>query len=512
MIVFPQGGVLRMATPVGVGQAVVVTNVKSRQDAICRVVKVRAYAEKQSYVEIEFTHSQPGYWGVHFPADGPEPHKKVAASPHPVSKDSAPEVEIHARANSAPEVSWTPPPTSAPKPSTGQPPAQARKPESAFAQIETHEEVQPAASATATIGDPFAARTKSRTIETAKKGSAAEDAHAADVVEELTVPSSMASSAENPPATFGRFAATASMAGTHSAAKEGFGSRLDSVSSEATGEAAKPRNTGLMIATGIAAALAVAAGVAYYLRNRPFTHAVTPSPAAPFVVTTPRPANTTSNVTSAPKAQPGPAVVPSVPSPSSAASVPPAVVHATEVTPAKQPKAQAIVPSQPAGEAKPKAQSPAPDMFGALNAHPVTSRHSSAADAIAAPSLDAGLGTSGPSAGLSGGMGGEAAPPPPQPAVGSPAPSGGVIKPPKLIYAPVPVYPSIARQAGAQGTVVVEATVGVDGKVTNARVVSGPSLLRDAALDAVRGRKYQPSTLDGRPAPADISIAIQFNR
>src|SRR5580704_2018963 len=69
MIVFPQGGVVRMNTGVSVGQMLVLTNQKTKQDAICRVVKVRANSPTQSYVEVEFTHRQAGYWGVHFSAD-----------------------------------------------------------------------------------------------------------------------------------------------------------------------------------------------------------------------------------------------------------------------------------------------------------------------------------------------------------------------------------------------------------------------------------------------------------
>ncbi len=76
MIVFPQGGVVRMSTSVSVGQMLVLTNLKSRQDAICRVVKVRTFSKLQGYVEVEFTHAQPGYWGVHFPSDGPAPQNK----------------------------------------------------------------------------------------------------------------------------------------------------------------------------------------------------------------------------------------------------------------------------------------------------------------------------------------------------------------------------------------------------------------------------------------------------
>src|SRR5579862_5789687 len=70
MIVFPQGGVVKMATAVVGGQMVVLTNLKTGHDAICRIVKVRPYAQLHSYVEIEFTHKQPGYWGVYFSGDG----------------------------------------------------------------------------------------------------------------------------------------------------------------------------------------------------------------------------------------------------------------------------------------------------------------------------------------------------------------------------------------------------------------------------------------------------------
>lgn len=79
MIVFPLGGVLKMITQVSVGQAIVLTNLKTRQDAICRVVKTRTNPNLHSYVEVEFSHPQPGYWGVRFPSDGPEPPQKAAS-------------------------------------------------------------------------------------------------------------------------------------------------------------------------------------------------------------------------------------------------------------------------------------------------------------------------------------------------------------------------------------------------------------------------------------------------
>src|ERR1700678_725403 len=83
MIVFHQGAVIRMSTSVNVGQMLVVTNLKSRQDAICRVVKVRTFSNLQGYVEVEFTHKQEGYWGMQFSAGSPV--APVAAAPPAVS-------------------------------------------------------------------------------------------------------------------------------------------------------------------------------------------------------------------------------------------------------------------------------------------------------------------------------------------------------------------------------------------------------------------------------------------
>src|SRR5579862_8798043 len=84
MIVFAQGGVLKMSTPVSSGQMMVLTNLKTRQDVICRVLKVRNNPNLQSYVEIEFTHPQPGYWGVFFPSDDTEsPSRLPTPAPPP---------------------------------------------------------------------------------------------------------------------------------------------------------------------------------------------------------------------------------------------------------------------------------------------------------------------------------------------------------------------------------------------------------------------------------------------
>src|ERR1700720_1396122 len=147
MIVFPQGAVLRMSTSVNVTQMLVLTNLKTKQDSICRVLKVRPNANQGSYVEVEFTHRQPGYWGVQFPSEGsvatnsvPPPQvnlesQKIApASPTPVTRPAVTTTPRDSKpASVAPTAPFAPP----------------AKPESSFISIGSQEKVQEAPSATA---------------------------------------------------------------------------------------------------------------------------------------------------------------------------------------------------------------------------------------------------------------------------------------------------------------------------------------------------------------------------
>src|SRR5580693_3574390 len=113
MIVFPHGGVLRMSTPVTASQMLVVTNLKTRQDAICRVVKVRTFTNMQGYVEVEFTHKQEGYWGVQFSAGSPV--APVAAAPPAVSTSPViPAPVVSAPVPKPPVVVPAPPPVVTP--------------------------------------------------------------------------------------------------------------------------------------------------------------------------------------------------------------------------------------------------------------------------------------------------------------------------------------------------------------------------------------------------------------
>jgi TonB family protein len=89
---------------------------------------------------------------------------------------------------------------------------------------------------------------------------------------------------------------------------------------------------------------------------------------------------------------------------------------------------------------------------------------------------------------------------------------GGKIRAPNKIKDVKPVYPSIAQSARVSGVVMIEATIGPDGKVLDAKVVRSIPLLDQAALDAVRQWEYTPTLLNGVPVPVLITVAINFTR
>jgi protein TonB len=87
--------------------------------------------------------------------------------------------------------------------------------------------------------------------------------------------------------------------------------------------------------------------------------------------------------------------------------------------------------------------------------------------------------------------------------------SSGVVT--GMLLAPIrPVYPAIARVAGIQGAVVMEATISKTGRIESLRAVSGPPMLRQAALDAVQAARYQPYQLNGQATEVQTTITVVF--
>lgn len=81
-----------------------------------------------------------------------------------------------------------------------------------------------------------------------------------------------------------------------------------------------------------------------------------------------------------------------------------------------------------------------------------------------------------------------------------------------LVHRVEPVYPPEARQARLQGVVALDIVVGRDGSVISMHPLNGPTVLAQAAMDALRWWKFEPYRLNGEPATVETTVAVEFKR
>lgn len=543
MIVFPQGAVLRMSTSVNIGQMLVLTNLKTRQDSICRVVKVRTFSNMQGYVEVEFTHSQPAYWGVAFPADGPATEIKTAAPAPP----AIPQAEV--KEKPVPDVSWAPaPPPIAPLPKALEsetPPSNAKpaspqtpvyvppaRPASSFISIGSQEEVQVSASATLgtkaappaeiergihvpqiskpgaaiefpaappTVPPPSVTMSEMRGDEPVAAESSAVDAP--EWIEEREESSAAtAASSEVSRKTFGSFAGGATLSSSHAAPSEPFGSLSASEADGSPAHSGAPRQNWLLMAACAAVALAGVVGGIFYFHK--------PAATTSNVATSSAPTPVPSNAVQPPVSQVAQSAAPAgnqIAIPTGASGT----VNANAPAGNRNSSADTHAPNV---AAKPAAPSVSSSMLASLSAHPVSAKRAKSEQADAAPTVDA---TPGPASSDSGTMPGimsstNANIPPPEIKQEGPIKVGGDVKEPQLISSPMPVYPAIGKQSHTQGDVIVKTVIDTNGSVVHMEVISGPIMLRQAALDALRRWKYEPSRLNGEPMQVEMLVTIKF--
>jgi protein TonB len=96
------------------------------------------------------------------------------------------------------------------------------------------------------------------------------------------------------------------------------------------------------------------------------------------------------------------------------------------------------------------------------------------------------------------------------PATPGPLRVGEGIARPRKVKDVRPVYPLPAMAARVGGNVLIEATIGADGRVHNARVVNSIAVLDQAALDAVRQWEFEPSRINGVPVEVTMVIIVTF--
>lgn len=493
MIVFPHGGVLRMATQVNVGQMLVLTNLKTRQDAICRVVKVRTYSSSSSYVEVEFTHKQPGYWGVYFESETPQP--APAASPSaPTANAGVGDAKLSALGTS------------------GITSSRAASDDSTFIHFGSQEDVQLAATSMSSSSSSAASLAGKGSLSSAGLASSKKlaDANAEGSKSETS----------SAAARMGDAAQEDSSESRSARAGEAFGSRLGSAASSK--EQAESGKKWIAIGAGGAVLLVAIIGATVFLGHKPAGSPASPRPSvaqqtgAPQQDVTPPAPVTVTPASSAAR----PNVTPTATSqPASAPVVKPARETATvrESAAVRESPVVRESPSEPApvAEAAPAAaaavtpKNSMPSVFGTLNAHPVARSRNVAA---AAPNVDAGPTSAAPEnalLGITSPANGSALPAPAfNPNI--PVAVGGRVKQPVLIKNVVPQYPPVAREAHTQGDVTVQIVVDRAGNVSDAKAISGPTVLRPAAVEAVRGWKYQPTMLDGQSISVQMLVTLRF--
>jgi TonB family protein len=74
-----------------------------------------------------------------------------------------------------------------------------------------------------------------------------------------------------------------------------------------------------------------------------------------------------------------------------------------------------------------------------------------------------------------------------------------------------PVYPAEAKAAGIQGSVVLHAIIGTDGKIQSLNVLSGPPELTQSAMDAVSQWVYKPYLINGEPTSVETTITVNYS-
>lgn len=531
-----------MSTLVSVGQMVVLTNLKSRQDAICRVQKVRVFSNMPGYVEVEFTHPQPGYWGVRFPSEG-SPVANKQATPAPVA--SAPPEPAHVAEKPIPEVSWAPAPppaVTAVKPLDAQtsatearpvvPPPPAftppTRPESSFISIGSQEKIQAVASNTPATGTtphadqgmepspresakhtapidvplaqptaplPSLSMQELRGDEERARTSPSSEIPFADLKQDLGgVSVEVNQSTTTTHATFGTLSGGASLGLAPMASEADFGTRLGAGLAVSAKDSEKPGRNWLLVAACILGFVGVAGGAAYYY-TRSSAGPRKPSPVQ----------SVAANPTGASYSTTQPALNPPVtPQP-----VPMSGITVTERSaPVANTNRTDVATTKTGTSAKQSASRLTPNVVTAtLNAHPISSQRASTEDSNSAPSFDAGSVPASAQAAMPGVISSNSSMlPKPEDAVRV----GGDVKPGRLISSVQPLYPPTAKMSHIEGDVVIKTNIDEVGRPVNMHVISGPMALRQAALDALRQWKYAPATLNGQPISTQLEVTIRF--
>jgi protein TonB len=274
----------------------------------------------------------------------------------------------------------------------------------------------------------------------------------------------------------------------------------------------------------IAAAVLLGVGGAWYLL-RPTSSAQGTKPPAASVTTS----QTTAASPASPISQPAPqnTAAASLATPNSNAVSPTITTPAASAPSAKSPVSPEPAPvtkdntrgntipaaateriSRPEPQPEAKGEPKKPALGEVHLASPTMNRAARTQDdGVAAPAISSGEADPN-AAGLGSGLatGGLKQPSAPE----TPLPTGGDVQSAKLISKIAPLYPTLAKSQHITGNVVIDALIDANGRVGAMKVISGPTLLHQSAMEALKQWKYQPAMLDGKPVPMYLTVTLQF--
>jgi len=79
-----------------------------------------------------------------------------------------------------------------------------------------------------------------------------------------------------------------------------------------------------------------------------------------------------------------------------------------------------------------------------------------------------------------------------------------------LVHRVEPDYPEEARQQWIQGAVVLDVRAGRDGTVQEVKLVSGQTVLADAAIAAVKQWRFKPRVVKGQAVEMQTRVTLNF--
>jgi TonB family protein len=498
VIVFPHGAVIRLSATVAPGQMMMVTNRKSRQVVPCRVVNVRNYPNVRGYAEIEFFQSVNDFWGPYIPQGTLNlPERIQSAIPEKPPKPGS----------DAPSPASTQARTLAPSATSSKPPAAASTaPENFLSSTFPKEATSIFANAAAAspAPDPTVRNEvdsiESRAIQTPSVEKSVQRAAMAVTPSESRF-DAMNRNISEPNPLVSVAIANSSMLGVPSTQEHQqdesasepsarswnrglWGSLRGPIITRTATDGSPSRRPRMVFVCIVMTSLFTMGAAAIFLLNRGTAQsaATTQTNPAPVASTVSSIANTTQSLQPQSNSS---SVVSDLPIIANIDSFP--GTHGREL--AHYARSSHPTVRMPSLERK------IPN--GTLLAPPSVARRSVAAiGRNVAPDLS----------GVDSNTGATAI----QRVLAASAVSGSRMKEPKLVSRSVPIYPTMAKQAGVEGQVTIDAVIDTTGRLTSMKVVSGALLLQQAALDSLRNWKYEPGYLDDKPVPVSTSITVKF--